>query len=63
MAERLPNFRLTIKKCVEGKFNKAFLHLVPNFWHYVLIFQGGERQKVVVPGTFQNYQKCQKIVQ
>ena len=63
MADRLPNFRLTIEKYVEGKFNKAFLHLVPNFWHYVLIFQGGEQQKVVVPGTFQNHQKCQKIVQ
>ena len=62
MADRLPNFRLTIEKCVEGKFNKAFLHLVPNFWHYVLIFQGGERQKALEPGTFKKHQKCQKIV-
>ena len=40
-----------------GKFNKAFLHLVRNFWHYLLIFQGGERQKVVVSG-----QELSKII-
>ena len=54
MADRVvPNFRLTIE---------AFLHLVPNYWHYLLIFQGGERQKALEPGTFKKHQKCQKIV-
>ena len=48
VAEREPKTRVSgtrsiVEKWVEGKLNKAFLHFLPNFLSYLVIFQSGAR--------------------